>query len=98
MRILHIVDFYYPKLGGLEIAVQRLAEEQVKLGHEVKVITSDIGAGDRLREEVINGVEVIRVRSIKLLYDDLTIPLEKPLVKDVDVIKSRNMLGSWVSH
>jgi len=87
MRILHIVDFYYPKLGGLEIAVQRLAEEQVKLGHEVKVITSDIGASDRLREEVINEVEVIRVRSTKLLYDDLTIPLEKPpLVKDVDVI------------
>jgi glycosyltransferase involved in cell wall biosynthesis len=42
MRIAHVVHSYFPRIGGIERAVQHLAEEQVKLGHEVTVITSNV--------------------------------------------------------
>ncbi|MEM2512592.1 MAG: glycosyltransferase, partial [Ignisphaera sp.] len=60
MRIVHVVHSYFPRVGGIERAVQYLAEEQVKLGHEVTVITSDVGLDNIAKEEIIGGVKVIR--------------------------------------
>jgi len=98
MRIAHLVHTYYPRLGGIERAVQYLAEEQVKLGHEVTVITSDVGLDNIAKEEVIGGVKVIRIRSMKLLYNDLIMPLEEPQVKYVDIVHahSQNSLFSVI--
>jgi len=62
MIIIHIVTQYYPVIGGIERVVQRIAEEQAKLGHEVHVITSRYGAKGRPKEEIINGVYVIELR------------------------------------
>ncbi len=61
MRIGLVCQFYYPlNLGGAEVSVQLLAQELVRRGHEVCVITT---AFDGLLEhEVINGVEVRRLR------------------------------------
>lgn len=96
MRIAHVVHTYYPRFGGIERAVQYLVEAQVKLGHEVTVITPDVDAVDRPKEEVINGVKIIRLRSMKLLYNDLIIPLEKPHIEYVDIVHahSQNSLFS----
>ncbi|GGI84287.1 glycosyl transferase [Vulcanisaeta souniana JCM 11219] len=68
--------------------MKALAEEQVKLGHEVHVITSTYGAEDRPRKEVINGVHVHRIKATRLMgYPDLTYPLEHPdVLKDADVV------------
>jgi len=68
--------------------VKALAEGMIRLGHEVHVITSTYGADGRPREEVVNGVHVHRVRSIRLGYPDLTYPLEYPidLLKNADVV------------
>ena len=66
--------------------VKYLAEEQVRLGHEVTVVTSSVGITDSPREEVINGVRVIRLRPSKLIYNDLTAPFEGPDIKEVDII------------
>ena len=57
MRIVHIFHNYYPVLGGMERAIQRLAEEQVRIGHEIHVVTSAHGAEGRPREE-LNKVNV----------------------------------------
>lgn len=88
MRIAHIFHTYYPVLGGMERVVQRLAEEQMKLAHRVHVVTSMYGVERRTREEIINGVYVHRLFSLKLYYPDLTFPLEKcfKVLKNVDVI------------
>jgi len=96
MRIAHLIHTYYPRLGGIERAVQYLAEEQVKLGHEATVITSDVGVDNIPKEEIIGGVKVIRIRSMKLLYNDLIMPLEEPQDKDIDIIHahSQNSLFS----
>ena len=88
MRIVHIFHNYYPVRGGIERAIERLAEEQVKMGHEVHVITSIHEARDRPREEELDGVYVHRVGSWRLYYPDLTIPREIPsgVLEDADVI------------
>jgi len=88
MRIVHIFHNYYPVIGGMERVIQRLAEEQVRIGHEVHVVTSVHGAGGRPREEELNGVYVHRVRGWRLHYPDLTVPLEVPgkLLKHTHVV------------
>jgi glycosyltransferase involved in cell wall biosynthesis len=75
-------------VGGLENVVRALAEGMVKLGHEVHVVASRYGAEGRPREEVVNGVHVHRVGSVRLGYPDLTYPLEYPidLLKSADVV------------
>ena len=72
----------------MERVVQNVAEEQVKLGHEVHVITSYNVARNRLAEEKLNKVYVHRVRSLRLGYPDLTYPLDYPvdILKNADVV------------
>ena len=98
MKIVHIMHSYYPKIGGMERAVQFLAEEQVKTGHEVHVVTSLVKEG--LKEEIINGVHVHRIKAIKFYYPDLTYPLEYPrlLPSSVDIVHahSHNSLFSVI--
>jgi len=65
-----------------------LAEGMVKLGHEVHVVTSTYGAKDRPRKEVVNGVHVHRVGSVRFGYPDLTYPLEYP----IDVLKNADIV------
>jgi glycosyltransferase involved in cell wall biosynthesis len=96
MRIIHVVHSYFPRIGGIERAVQYLAEEQAKLGHEVMVITSNVEVASSPKEETINGVNVVRLGSRKLLYNDLTMPNEEPPIEGVDIIHahSQNSLFS----
>jgi glycosyltransferase involved in cell wall biosynthesis len=98
MRIVHVVHSYFPRVGGIERAVQYLAEEQVKLGHNVMVLTSNIDVAASPKEETINEVKVTRLRSRRLKYSDLTIPVEEPSIKDVDIIHahSQNSLFSII--
>jgi len=88
MRIIHVHHHYWPVVGGLENVVKALAEGMAKLGHEVHVITSTYGAQNRPKEEEINGVYVHRVKSIRLIYPDLTYPAGYPvdLLKTADVV------------
>ena len=88
MIIVHVHHTFYPVIGGLERVVQKLAETQVKLGHEVHVVTSTHGAGGRPREERIGDIYVHRVKALKLYYPDLTVPLEVPrdVLKRADVV------------
>jgi len=83
-------------VGGIERAVKYLAEEQAKRGHEVTVITSNVDVDNSPKEETINGVNVVRLRSRKLLYNDLTMPNEEPPIEGVDIIHahSQNSLFS----
>ncbi|MFZ8791246.1 MAG: glycosyltransferase family 4 protein [Thermosphaera aggregans] len=88
MKIAHVFHNYYPVVGGLERAVQSLAEELAKMGHEVHVITSRFGAEKRPKEEVINGVYVHRVKALWLRFPDLTYPLEfaEKVLRDADIV------------
>jgi glycosyltransferase involved in cell wall biosynthesis len=90
LRIVHASTLFFPFIGGLEIAVQRVSEEQARLGHEVTVITSDAYAEDRPRVE--KGLTtVVRVKSWKNPYPYLIVPREIPR----DVLKYADIVVGW---
>jgi len=98
VKIIHIHPHYWPAVGGQENVVKALAEGMVKLGHEVHVIASTYGAEGRPREEEINGVQVHRVKSIRIVYADLTYPLYIPnaILKDADVVHGHTQNSLFV--
>lgn len=67
MNILHVTPYYAPAfaLGGVVRVVTDLTREQIRLGHDVSVLTTDAltQAGKRapLRKETLKGVRVVRV-------------------------------------
>ena len=72
--------------------IQKLAEEQAKLGHEVHVITSYSSAKDSPAEGELNNVYVHRVKALRLYYPDLTIPRDfnESLLKGADVVHAHS--------
>ncbi len=64
MKILFIVDYYYPYIGGAEVVHQKLAESLAEK-HDVTVLTQAAAAVQL--EEVINGVRVIRIKTLNRL-------------------------------
>lgn len=57
-KILIILNYYYPYISGVSEYARVVAEELVKKGNDVTVLTSN---HDKLQEkEIINGVKVIR--------------------------------------
>lgn len=67
MKVAILIGHYYPYIGGAEIFAQRLAEYLVRRGNKVDVIT---GWWDKelVRSEVINGVNVYRIRTLRLKH------------------------------
>lgn len=63
MKILFILDRYYPYLGGLNEYVKRISEELVKNGHQVSVLTQQYEK-NLINREYINGVNVIRYKPL----------------------------------
>lgn len=59
MHVLHLVDFYRPTIGGLELHVETLSKEMIALGHRATVVTLKIDG--RPDFEVIDGVRVHRI-------------------------------------
>jgi glycosyltransferase involved in cell wall biosynthesis len=93
MNIVHVNETYWPVVGGLERAIQSIAEELTKLGHEVHVITSRFGAINRSNEEIINGVHIHRIKALRLHYQDLMIPIES--FKVIDVLRKADVVICW---
>lgn len=60
MRILIVLTYYRPHTSGLTIYAERLAKALVRRGHAVTVMTSQYDKS-LAREEVIEGVRIIRV-------------------------------------
>jgi glycosyltransferase involved in cell wall biosynthesis len=59
LRILFVLQYYYPYIGGLESLFQRLAEGLVRRGHAVRVLTTHLRQTSY--HEIMNGVEIERV-------------------------------------
>jgi glycosyltransferase involved in cell wall biosynthesis len=98
MFIVHVSGSYWPIIGGLEKAVQSLAEELAKLSHEVHVVTSKYGAGDRPKEEIINNVFIHRVKALRAGFPDLTYPFEYPvrIFKNADIVHGHSQNSLFV--
>ncbi|NDJ74921.1 MAG: glycosyltransferase family 4 protein [Chloroflexi bacterium] len=60
LRILVALQYYLPHRTGVPIHVQRVAEELVRRGHEVTILTARHSI-DLPRDETINGVRLVRL-------------------------------------
>ncbi len=66
LRILVSLLYYHPHPTGLTIHVQRVAEELARRGHEVTVLTARYDASLPRDEQMLNGVRVVRLRTLPL--------------------------------
>ena len=66
LRILVSLLYYHPHPTGLTIHVQRVAEELARRGHEVTVLTACYDASLPRDEQMLNGVRVVRLRTLPL--------------------------------
>lgn len=65
MRVIVVNSFYYPEIyGGAEISVKLLAEELLRQGHDILVLST----GDEFKTEYVNGVKVVRIKPVELAY------------------------------
>ena len=87
MIIVHVHHSFHPIKGGIENVVYNMALGQARQGHEVHVITTRLW-GAKKYEVIEDMVHVHRVRSARLVYRDLSIPLEKPrgVIERADII------------
>lgn len=64
MRILHALAYYGSYFGGIQYSVNEVSKRQLRLGHDVKIITSTMfGEG-----KTVDGVPVKRLRTLFEAY------------------------------
>jgi glycosyltransferase involved in cell wall biosynthesis len=102
LRILFVLEHYYPYVGGCETLFQNLAEGLVSLGHTVRVVTLLLPGTDN--RQIHNGVEIVRVRSTRLarryLFSLLAIPTALRLARQSDLVHSTTYnaaFPAWVA-
>lgn len=100
MKILFIVDYYYPYIGGAEVVHQKLAEYLAQ-HHEVTVLTQSLP--NALDEEVINQVKVIRVGVWhRVLFSWQARSMALKMAKEADIVQvstyASAFLGSMIKN
>jgi len=86
MKILFVLEYYYPNVGGIEKLFKKLAEALVVEGNEVMVLTNRF---DRtlLSEEMINGVLVRRLNlKNRFFFSFFSLPVVLKCAKKFDLI------------
>jgi len=66
--IAHIVGYYPPHLGGMEVVAQELAVEESRCGKDVRVYTSNIGAKRYPHILQAGNCTVYRLRSLEVAH------------------------------
>jgi D-inositol-3-phosphate glycosyltransferase len=102
-KILFVVEYYYPHVGGGETLYQTAAEGLVRKGCEVAVITSRVP--NTKKEELLNGVKLYRILTPKILgrhywFTFLAFPKVFRLARSYDVIHTTTYnaaLPAWLA-
>ncbi len=94
MRLLFILENYYPNIGGVETLFQSLMEELAKIGHDITLITHRL-KGTKTYEE-LNGVKIHRINSFhsRYLFSFLAIPKSITLARKADIIHTTTYNGA----
>jgi glycosyltransferase involved in cell wall biosynthesis len=100
-RVLFVLEYYYPHIGGVETLFAHLAESLAARGHAVTVVTLHL-PGAKARERH-NGVEIIRIkapqRGRRYLFMLLALPTVLRVGRTADVIHTTTYnaaVPAWV--
>jgi glycosyltransferase involved in cell wall biosynthesis len=83
MKIIHVVAYYPPHLGGMENTVKVLAERTESLGHKVLVLTSD-NTESRQKEKPKKDLRIKYLYSFELFHTPFIPALPIELLKEAD--------------
>ncbi|MHB1318254.1 MAG: glycosyltransferase family 4 protein [Anaerolineae bacterium] len=106
MKILMVLTYYYPHWTGLTAYAGRLAEGLAARGHRVTVVTSQHSPG-LPRHEVLNGVNVVRLRPLFRLSRGQVMPgfvrTMNALIREHDIVQVHTpmletALVGWLAH
>src|SRR5437016_13721283 len=87
MKILIFSEYFYPHVGGVEIALKEIAEGLVKKGHEVGVVARR----DNLGLKKVDGINFFEVKKPPLRYLYFFRSMKNwGIVKDYDIIHTYN--------
>lgn len=90
MKILIVLTYYHPHWTGLTVHAVRVAEHLAARGHQVTVLTSR-HAFDLARDEVLNGVRVVRLQPVSRFSRGMVTPAfpwaAARLIADHDVVQ-----------
>jgi glycosyltransferase involved in cell wall biosynthesis len=88
LRILFVLSYYYPYIGGAEYIFKEVTAGLVRRGHEVKVITTHLA--DTPLQDVIDGVHVERVQvpltGDRYFFGLFNVPTLLQQIRDYDVV------------
>ena len=113
MNILHVIQRYYPYIGGSELYFQELSERFAREGNHITLYTTDAwdlehfwSSGKRsisIRQEVHNGVEIHRFAVERLPAAPLTYPALRRAMTEVARLPLNTTpflfsLSRWTPH
>lgn len=99
MKILFVLEHFYPYIGGAEKLFFELTTELAKEGHQIGVVTTQFRP-DLPEQETISDVAVIRVKCKNRYWFSLvSLPVIRRLAKDYDVVHTTSYnaaLPAWL--
>jgi len=97
MKVLFVLEYYSPHIGGAEVLFKNLCEGLTRKGYDITVVT--IKLPDTQAFEVINGVKVYRVkvpqRGDRYWFTFLSIPKVLQLARQADLIHTTTYNGAF---
>ncbi|NPD45548.1 MULTISPECIES: glycosyltransferase family 4 protein [unclassified Lentimicrobium] len=86
MKILFVLEYYYPNIGGVEKLFKELCESLAKEGHDIQVVTSRFDKNLAI-DEMLNGVKITRLNlSNRFLFTFFSIFRILAIAKSYDII------------
>ena len=86
MRLVFVLEYYYPNIGGVETLFKSLIESLAKEGHQITIITSQVHANSPLKEKQGN-IQISRIPfNNRYLFTFLGFFYILPYIKDSQLI------------
>lgn len=95
MKILFVLENYWPHIGGVENVFKNLSENLAKKGHEINIVTHRLKNTKTF--ETVNKVKIHRIDSFDSRYwfTFLSIPKVLELAKNADIIHTTTYNGAF---
>lgn len=90
MRILQVSPYFYPHVGGVESHVMDLSQELASRGHEVHVLTTNMGKMPE--REIMQDFDIIRLKPMSIVFKTPIVPrIQRSVSKmEADMVHSHS--------
>ena len=98
MKILLVLENFYPKIGGVETLFYNLANELANRGHHIIIVTSGLELDNIKSEQIREGITINRLNSSnRYLFTILSLPLIIKYARQCDIIHTTSYNAGFPS-